>query len=309
MSVKENFLTPAGRIVMGDLYTANDKDADGNLRVVKEGPRKGEPQPQFFFALAIPKKGETHWANAPGPITDKTPHAWGQALWRAGHGSFPSSASTPAFAWKVVDGDSMIPNKKGKKPAEREGYPGHWVLSFTSSYAFKVVNSNGSEQWPEKDRVKPGHWVQVFGDARGNDSGQSPGIFLNGSLVAFQAFDKEIISGPDASAVGFGTGVTLPAGASAVPLGGMAPPVPAAAASPTAHLNPPVPGAPTVAAQPTIIPDPTFLNAAGAVPVPPAPPAVAAGPVMTAKAGPAKYADFVAKGWTDAMLREQGFIV
>lgn len=303
-SVKESFLTPAGRIVAGSLYHANDKDADGNLRVVKEGPRKGEPQPQFFFALAIPKKGEGHWGNAPGPITEKSPKPWGAALWSAGHGSFPNIASTPTFAWKVVDGDSAIPNKKGKKPNEREGYPGHWVLSFTSSYAFKVVNSNGSESWPEIDRVKPGHWVQVFGDARGNDSGQSPGIFLNGSLVAFQGFDKEIISGPDASAVGFGTGVALPAGASATPLGGMggSPPVPGAAPQPTVQTNPPAP--PAVAAASTIIPDPTFLQTSAAPPPP-----IVAGPVMTAKAGAAKYADFIAKGWTDVMLREQGFMV
>jgi len=33
------------------------------------------------------------------------------------------------------------------------------------------------------------------------------------------------------------------------------------------------------------------------------------GPQMTAKAAGVPYADFIAKGWTDAALRQEGYIV
>ena len=59
---RTNFTTPVGRLVMGSLYKAQDKDADGKPLLIKSGPNAGQPKVQYFFALAVPKApDETHW--------------------------------------------------------------------------------------------------------------------------------------------------------------------------------------------------------------------------------------------------------
>src|SRR5215213_4439762 len=115
---------PVGRVVQGNLYKGNDKDADGNPLLVKSGPNMGQPRLDFYFAVAIAKGAEQHWATTP----------WGSEIWATGHAAFPNVASSPAFAWKVKDGDSTIPNKKGKKPCDQTGFRGHWIVSLSSGY-------------------------------------------------------------------------------------------------------------------------------------------------------------------------------
>lgn len=307
MSTKQNILTPVGRLVMGDLYKAQTTDADGKPRVVKQGPNAGQPNPQFFFALAIPKiPGHTHWGQT----------EWGAIILATGRASFPAGqAEHASFAWKVVDGDSAIKNRNGAgiAPNTREGYPGHWVLSFASTYAPKIYNNDGTQQFVEPGRVKIGHYVQVAGSVAGNDSTQSPGVFLNHQAVAFQAFGPEISTGIDAASVGFGK-AALPAGASAAPLGGFNP---APNATPTPGLPaatlPSTPSLPQTAIQP----NPAFLNPPAAAAIPAAAPAVlpAAVPVpaastkaLTGKAPGVTYEQFLAGGWTDEALIAQGYM-
>lgn len=317
MSTKNNILTPVGRLVMGDLYKPQTTDADGKPRVVKQGPNAGQPNPQFFFALAIPKTpGVAHWASEP----------WGKIIWETGHASFPQGqAQHPTFAWKIVDGDSNIKNRNGAgiAPNTREGYPGHWVLSFASTYAPKLYNADGTQQFTEPGRVKIGHYVQVAGSVAGNESTQSPGIFLNHQAVAFQAFGPEISTGIDAASVGFGQGVTLPAGASAAPLGGFNP-APSATPTPGSPAAP-MPSTPSAPAVP-IQPNPAFLQApavasvaaapasasaatpAVPVPAPVIPVPLPAGRQMTAKANGLTREQFVSGGWTDEALVREGYM-
>jgi hypothetical protein len=275
-----NFTTPVGRLLMGSLYNAQTTDAEGKPLVIKYGQNAGQPKVQYFFAVGIPKGSEQHWSQ-----TD-----WGQKIWSVGHTAFPNVAASPHFAWKIVDGDSNVPNRNGKKPCDREGYPGHWVLSFTSGFAPKIYNRDGAQAIVELDAVKLGYYVQVNGTVDGNGSVQQPGIYLNHNMVALSAYGPEIVVGPDASTVGFGV-APLPPGAMAAPVGGFAPqapavvtPNPAFLAIPPAPVMPPLPPTPPVQAPPRV-------------------------PQPTAKANGASYEQLINAGWTPEQLVAHGMVV
>ncbi len=248
-----NLLLPVGRMVAGSMYKPNDKDFEGKTLVVKSGPNVGKPRLDYFFAVAIKKGQERHWAETP----------WGQVIWVAGHTGFPNGeAQRPTFSWKVDDGDSTIPNRRNVIPNTKEGYAGHWVVKCSSGYPPRIYNANGTQQLLEPDAVKCGYFIQMAGTVDANGSVGNPGVYINHSMVALAGYGPEIVSGPDASAVGFGG--QLPQGASPTPIGGTfnpAPPqspsgaVPAYGATPPMHPAAgyapppayPAPGAPSAA--------------------------------------------------------------
>lgn len=309
MSEAVNITSPVGRIVAGNLYTPNTKAMDGTPLVVKTGVNKGQPRVDYFFAIAIPKdptKG--HWANT----------EWGAKIWAIGHAAFPVAAQRPDFAWKIDDGDSTVPNKLGKIPNQKEGYPGHWILRFSGGFPPKVFNKDGTAAIPDKDAVKPGYYVQVAFSCAGNEQAANPGVYLNHQLVAFTAYGEEITTGPDAASAGFGQNVTLPPGASATPPAALAAP-PVTTAPQTA---PPPPGA-TVAAPPATAVPAVLVTPNTAILTPPAPGAVAAAPPppaapvappvpvgrqMLPKAAGQPYEAFIAAGWTDVNLIAHGYM-
>jgi hypothetical protein len=292
-----NLTTPVGRIVQGDLAKAQPVlDNLGKQKLTRDG----HPAIQHFISLAIPKTpGHTHWAQ-----TD-----WGKQIWDEGNRAHPNFAPHPTFSWKIEDGDSGIPNKKGKKNCDREGFPGHWILKFRSGFLPKTYNADGSLAIPA-DQIKCGYYVQVNCSVAGN-TGESPGVYLNPNMVALSGYGEEIIAGPDASEAGFGA-APLPPGASATPIGGFVPPaVPAAPGVPVPAPLVPAP-MPTFSAVPAATPttppsspppiNPAFL----APPPPPAPPAAKQ---LTAKAAGASYADLIKAGWTDALLVQHGMML
>lgn len=296
---KVNITSPVGRIVMGSLYDPSTTDAEGKPLVVKTGPNAGQARVNYFFALAIPKGAEPHWAHTP----------WGQQIWAIGNQAHPNAAQSPAFAWKIEDGDSQIPNKKGRKPCDNEGWRGHWILKFSGGFAPKVYQQEdaGYVQVMQKDFCKPGYFVEVAFSADGNGSTSQPGVYLNHSMVCFRAYGAEISFGPDVSSAGFGQSA-LPAGASMTPPAG-AIPMPQAQA-PAAYAPPAVPGMP---APIPVTPNPAFVQVpppAAPMAPPPAPPAPMA-PVrqMTAAANGATYEAYVAAGWNDAQLVANGLLV
>jgi hypothetical protein len=310
MSQKVNITSPVGRIVMGSLYDPNTTDAEGKPLVVKTGPNAGQPRVNYFFALAIPKNpGETHWAQT----------AWGQQIWNVGNQAFPNIAQSPAFAWKIEDGDSQIPNKKGRKPCENEGWKNHWILKFSGGFAPKVYQQEGAGyvQAMQKDFVKPGYFVEVAFSVEGNGSQSQPGVYLNHSMVCFRAYGQEIQFGPDVSSAGFGA-APLPAGASMTPPAG-AIPMPSAPAA----VAPAVPAMPAPGAAPIpVTPNPAFVQvpppvaaaapvAMGVPNVPVVPPAAPATPVhqMTPAANGIAYEAYIAQGWTDAQLIQNGLML
>lgn len=348
MAQKVNITSPVGRIVMGSLYDPSTTDAEGKPLVVKTGPNAGQPRVNYFFALAIPKGAEPHWAHTP----------WGQQIWNVGNQAFPNAAQSPAFAWKIEDGDSQIPNKKGRKPCDNEGWGGHWILKFSGGFAPKVYQQEGAGyvQVMQKDFCKPGYFVEVAFSVVGNGSQSQPGVYLNHSMVCFRAYGQEITFGPDVASAGFGA-APLPAGASMTPPAGAIPmpqapaaapalpgapagyappPVPgmmpqAPAAAPAGYAPPPglpqVPGVAPAPLAPTgfaptpsvpvpgapapipVTPNPDFVQVPP--PAPMAPPPAPAAPVrqMTAAAQDIPYESYIQQGWTDAMLVQNGLML
>ena len=214
---RTDILFPAGRLIMGDCYKGNDKDSKGQPRVVKTGPNTGKPATQFFLGVAIPKApGEQAWHQTP----------WGQQILAVGAAAFPGFYQNPAFAWKVEDGDSTVPNKSNKRPCDAEGAPGHWVVKFSSQFAPKIFQQPTPGTFVEvtaPEAVKRGYWIQVSGNVAGNRSTESPGVFVNHSMVLFVRPDAEITSGPDAATAFAGAAVSqaLPGAPAAVmPFGG-----------------------------------------------------------------------------------------
>lgn len=332
MSQRVNITSPVGRIVMGSLYDPSTTDAEGKPLVVKTGPNAGQPRVNYFFALAIPKGAEPHWAHTP----------WGQQIWNVGNQAFPNAAQSPAFAWKIEDGDSQIPNKKGRKPCDNEGWRGHWILKFSGGFAPKVYRQEGAGyvQVMQKDFCKPGYFVEVAFSVEGNGSQSQPGVYLNHSMVCFRAYGQEITFGPDVASAGFGA-APLPAGASMTPPAGAIPmpqapaAAPALPGAPAGYAPPPglpqVPGvapaaplpagfaptpsvpAPGAPAPIPVTPNPGFVQMPppAAAPAPMAPPPAPAAPVrqMTAAAQGIPYESYIQQGWTDAMLVQNGLML
>lgn len=311
------FNTPPGRFIGGSLYQGSTKDDKGNLKVYKTGANAGQPRTDYHIGIAIPKT-QAHWANEPG---------WGQAIWAEGHAAWPAGqAQHPTFAWKVVDGDSTIPNKRMNKPCDQEGYPGHWVLWFSGTTPPKLAVAIGTEpQWNDQPGFcMPGDIIEVRGSVSGNESSETAGVYLNYDAVCMRAYhqDGRIQSQSiDLASAGFGA-APLPAGASTMPVGNALAAPPAPGATPSTPVAPQVPAAPAVvpsapvAAPPVpVTPNSAILGAPAPVsvpqapvpsPVPTAPPALVNAPRMLKNGG--LYDDWVKAGWNDDSLRVAGHI-
>lgn len=273
-----DLLTPVGRLVQGSLYEGSDTDLENRPRVYKTGSNAGQPRTEYFFALAIPKGNEQHWNQT----------EWGKKIWDVGVKAFPNGQwQSPTFAWKVKDGDSTIPNKKGRIPKDIEGFAGHWVIYFSSSFAPSIYNRDGSQAITQKDYVNPGDYIEVYGYVTDNGSAQQPGVFINHSMVAFAGYGDRIILGADPKAVGFGQS-PLPAGASKTPIESFTPPVA------TANANTPMPASTLPPPHPDIL----------------TPPVPAPAPVrtMTPKANGMTYEQFTAAGWNETQLIQHGYM-
>jgi hypothetical protein len=274
-------LFPAGRMVGGNLdKTFPRTENDG--KTPKIG-RDGQPEMQCSFGFAIPKGPETHWNQTP----------WGKVVYDTGAAAHPALVASPAFSWKITDGDSTLPNKRGKRPCDQVGYAGHWVMWFSQGWLPKRVNANGTVELPEGS-ILPGYYIQVFGSVAGNKlvPNGTPGVYLNPIAVALAGEGDKITVDVDTTAVGFG-GAPLPAGARPVQAA-----APAFSGQPTPPVSPAAPPMP-----PGVQPAPDFLNPpVGAVAPPPA------GPRMT-PAATATREQYHAAGWTDAQLVQNGLMV
>ncbi len=153
------------------------------------------PRMELYIGVAIAKGQETHWNQTP----------WGQQIYQAGVADWPNGEhGAAAFAWKVADGDSQIPNKKGKKPCDREGYPGHWVLNCSTALPLRCYHANKydpTQQIQNKNEIKAGDYCRVVINCRGNGPCQSPGVYLNPALFELSRPGVEIIldNGPVAA--------------------------------------------------------------------------------------------------------------
>ncbi len=304
---------PESRMVQGSVYEMNDKDWQGKPLTYKTGEKTGQTYKKSHVAVAIPKTpGVGHWAS----------ESWGAPIWAAGHAAFPKGeAQAATFAWKVEDGDSTTPNKKGTRNCDREGFAGCWIVHAGQPERLpKALFPDGNELPASLGHaIKCGYRVRLVGRVSGNgQTGGNAGIYINAEGVVLIDKDKEITSGPNAGGIVQAAG---PAAASEYVRAMMAS---AATVAPPRVSLPNVPGSPPpppgtvgavyaappaapVPAAVSVVPSPTFL-------APPPPAAVPAAPgvsvaVMTAKAGSLTYAQFIAQGWNDGTLRANGYMV
>lgn len=270
MSKKTEILTPVGRLVAGSLYEAQTTDAEGKPLTIRHGVNAGQSRVEYFFAVAVEKHSETHWNQT----------EWGAKIWKVGQDGFPGGQATrPDFAWKVQDGDSAIPNRAGRRNCDREGYPGHWVLHFSSGFAPQIVKDGGTKQLVETNFINLGDYIEVYGNIQDNGAVQQPGVFLNHQIVGFAGYGDRIILGVDPKSVGFGKS-PLPAGVRATP--------PADARFTPAGVAAPVAVPP---------PYPDILQ-----------PGAQGGRVMLPKAAGATYEQMAAMNWTDEQLIQHGYM-
>ena len=241
------------------------------------------PRTESYVGVAIQKGAEQHWNQT----------EWGAKIWNQAQTDWPRGDSgAPSFAWKITDGDSQIPNKRGRKPCEREGYPGHWVLQLATGLPIKCYHAGKYEpihQIQDKNEIKPGDYCRVLVSVRGNVSSESPGMYLNPHLFELSRAGVEIIldTGPSAADAFGGSAPQIPASAQTAPIASAAPAIPQQLA------------APPFAAR--VLPAPDFLNPPGAVAPPPAIPAA---PTMRLVSGQPYSEDALrAGGWNDAQIQ------
>jgi hypothetical protein len=278
--MSETITTPVGRLVEGSLYKGNEFNAENQPLVFKTGKNAGQPRVDYYFALAIPKGNETHWNQT----------EWGKVIYNVGKVAFPKGQwERPDFSWKITDGDSTVLNKANRRPCDKEGFPGNWVLKFSRSFAPKIYNADGSQLITEENYVNLGDFMQVHALIAGNDSDKQPGVYLNHMMVAFSAYGERIVLGPDPKSVGFGN-APLPPGASATPPASFVPPV-----QPVSYVACDDQGKVTSGVMPP--PYPQILN------VPPAPTRV-----MTPKANGITYEQYKQAGWTDEQMIAEGVL-
>lgn len=314
---KVDFLSPVGRLVQGDPFEAQTKNMQGQPLMTQSG----QPTQRYFIGVAFAKN-------------DPLFPAFYQKMMEVARASFPAlfnaqgQCSHPRFSWKIADGDGVDDN--GKPNANKEGFAGHWVVKFSSSFAprcFHAGHYAPHEQIQDPKAIPRGYFVRVAGTIEGNDQPTKPGLYMNLNMVELSGVGPIITSGPDASAVFGGTAAALPAGAQALPMhaGAAAPgfslpgsaPVGVAPGLPTMPSQTaamPVTTSPSSPAVSVVVqPNPAFLAGPGGMPaampqVAP-PPVIPAGPQMTAKAGAFTYEQYIAQGWTDAALRAEGLMV
>jgi len=269
--------TPVGRLVEGSLYKGNDRDADGNPLIYKSGKNAGQSRVDFYFAVAIPKGSEAHWNQT----------EWGQTVENVAKAAFPKTYQRHDFSWKITDGDSTVLNKANRRPCDKEGFPGHWIIRFSRPFSPKIWNADGTKQLMDEDVVNLGDYVQVHASVAGNSSDKTPGVYINHLLVAFSGYGERILLGPDARTVGFGQS-PLPAGASTTPPPGLV----------VSHTN-----QVTLPSTPVEIPPayPQILTVA----TPPPPPVVR---VMLPAAQGLTYEQYKASGWTDEQMITNGIM-
>lgn len=281
----KQILFPVGRLISGSVSEPDpSKDDDGKPKF----DAAGGPLSTIWFIVAIPKtKVRIEEESFISPITGQ-PVFWGKQLLDVAIEEDPTMHLIPTYSRKFRDGDSAVPDAKGKIINTKANYPGNWVFTFSSSTKVappKLVNSNGSATIPSTEFLT-GYYVQVFAEVKSNKPSKTPGLYVNPIAVALAYKGEVIVVERDISGAGFGGGA-MPVGATVIQ--------PAVAAF----------GAPAPAPAPLqVTPNPSFMT-------PPPPVAAAPAPVkqMTAKAGGSAYEAFIQQGWTDDAMRAEGYLV
>lgn len=209
-------LFPEGRIVAGHPMTGFNpvNSVTKQPKLKKDGMTKVT---QWNFGVAFPKNGQD-WKATP----------WGQQIVQAAQdpveGYTNGEIGSPHFSWKVIDGDSSVPNKNGKKPCEQEGYAGHWIVFMSTEFqapkCFHKDKYDPMQQIQNEAEIQKGDYVRVFCTVRGNKPSQTAGVYINPGMVSLERKGTPIVTandGPSASSV-FGGGAPAPLTPPAAPV-------------------------------------------------------------------------------------------
>jgi len=304
--------SPVSQIVWGNPGKQRPRTDNNNKPIIKQD---GTPAMQFVFGLAVPKEAYLRHIHAGRHDLEQfvQANAFERTIWSAMAGEaakgYPGGVPQN-FAWKYDDGDDTRPVNGGGIPySQREGYPGHYVITIASALdnpppLFKFNPATGGYEQLTYDQLKTGDFVSVALNIVCNVPEQrthTPSLYLNPDGIEFVGFGKEIVS---ASAINpmqafGGRQHAMPIGASATPLSaapaGVAMPGGAPMAPAPVQYAPqpmaPAPVAPQPVAAGYPAPAPDFVHGAPQ-PAPYAPQPMAPAPVQYAPApvAPQPYA-------------------
>lgn len=214
------FLTPVARLIHGHPMKRNLKINDKTKLPVLD--KTGRQIEETYIGIAIPKGSESDWKD-----TD-----WGKSILSAAldpvKGYDIQMTKRNDFSWKVVDGDSDIPNKKGHAPNEDIYKRGHWVVHLNTRIPYNCYHAgkySPLDAIQDVNAIKLGDYIRVQIEAVGNKPSETPGVYLNPKILELSRPGEAIIreaQGPDAASV-FGGG----APAQVVPTPAPAAPAPA----------------------------------------------------------------------------------
>ena len=197
-----------GRLVNGHPMTRRPVTKKNPQTHVEEPllDQLGQQVTDVYFAVAIPKAGSVDWK-----LT-----AWGAPIAARAVADWPNGEHlAPAFSWKIIDGDSAVPNQKGKKPCEREGWAGHWVVHCSTRFAcrsFHVGKYDPTQQIQVENEIKTGDYCRALLGVKGNNPSQSPGIYTNPQLFELSRAGTPIVGeGGPSAADAFGGGAPVAA--------------------------------------------------------------------------------------------------
>lgn len=185
-------MTKVGRLVNGHPLNLQAMKNEDKVTKVKT-PRldnSGAQMYDSYVAIAIAKTGETDWKQ-----TD-----WGQQIYNQAVNDFPNGEhAMAAFSWKIVDGDSQVPNKNMRKPCDQEGYPGHWVIHCNNIFKpIKCYNVGKydpmTDQISDKKMIKRGDYCRLILTVKGNNAvhPNTPGVFITPVLFELYRAGEEI---------------------------------------------------------------------------------------------------------------------
>ena len=272
--------TPEGRLVSGDPFHPRTRDGNGNVLTYKNEAKAGQPRIEFSVGIAIPKSSAaTFHQQLVNLATESLPTL------------FAGGAEPPRFSWKRVDGDSQQPNDNGTIPAQKDGYPGHYVYFFTSDTAPKCYKYGEYSTELLGTGIKRGDYVMIAGTMKAHNDNNKPGVYLNLEKIAITREGEAIAGAGRTAAQAFGS---VTGGAPMQQPTIAAPPTQAPAATPAA--------APVVTQPHTGILNPQTVPASPGLPAaapPPQVPAPAAGPVKRMYQGTAwEESALLQAGWT-----------
>lgn len=190
-------VTLEGRIVAGHPMTrrAVTKQDPLTRQDVPVTAPDGTPATEVYCAVAVPKHPGVDWRQEP----------WGQVILGQAVKDWPNGEyQRTDFAWKMADGDSTIPNKRGKKPCDREGWAGHWVIHTVTRFQIKCYHAgkyDPMQQIQDANEIKCGDYGRLVVDVVGNGPSQSPGLYMNPQLFSLDRAGALIQSdsGPSAA--------------------------------------------------------------------------------------------------------------